>query len=220
MAISISAGPDLAVMPRRYFATNALAVTLSRMKPHIAIIGAGAVGGYVGGRLTLAGEMVTLIDPWPAHVAAMREHGLKLSGTQGETTVRVRAFDIGDAQRLIREPVDIAIISTKSYDTHWAAALIAPYLADDGYVVSLQNGMNEERIAALVGASRTLGCIASGISVKVLAPGHVTRTQEPGGEAHAVFRVGEVDGRVSARGGACAHLERRGWRRGYACVEQ
>lgn len=176
------------------------------MKPHIAIVGAGAVGGYVGGRLTLAGENVTLIDPWPAHAAAMRANGLQLTGTQGTHAARVTVLDICDVQQLVRTPVDIAIISTKSYDTHWAAALIAPYLAPQGYVVSLQNGMNEERIAAVVGAVRTLGCIASGISVKLTAPGCITRTQQPGGEKHAVFRVGEVDGRVSERATALARM--------------
>lgn len=176
------------------------------MKPHIAIVGAGAVGGYVGGRLTLAGERVTLIDPWPAHIAAMRASGLRLAGTQGTHVARMRALDICDVQQLVREPVDIAIISTKSYDTHWATALIAPYLAPQGYVVSLQNGMNEERIAAVVGTARTLGCIASGISVKVTAPGGITRTQEPGGETHAVFRVGELDGRASERAIELARL--------------
>lgn len=176
------------------------------MKPHIAIIGAGAVGGYVGGRLALAGENVTLIDPWPAHVAAMRAAGLQLTGTQGTHGARVRALDICDAQQLVREPVDIAIVSTKSYDTHWAAALVAPYLAPRGYVVSLQNGMNEERIASVVGAARTLGCIASGISVKLTAPGCITRTQQPGGEAHAVFRVGEIDGRETERATQLARM--------------
>ena len=87
------------------------------MKPHIAIIGAGAVGAYAGGRLALAGEDVTLIDGWPAHVKAMRTHGLRLSGTQGEHTIAVQALHLCDVQRLLRKPVDIAVICTKSYDT-------------------------------------------------------------------------------------------------------
>ena len=59
------------------------------MKKHIAIIGAGAVGGYVGGHLTRAGEDVSLVDPWAEHVQAMRARGLRLSGTQGEHVVQV-----------------------------------------------------------------------------------------------------------------------------------
>ncbi len=177
-----------------------------QMKPHIAIIGAGAVGGYAGGRLALAGETVTLIDAWPEHVNAMRAHGLRLSGTQGEHTVPVQSLHLSDAQRLVKQPVDIAIISTKSYDTAWATALIKPYLAPQGFVVSMQNGMNEECIAGIVGWDKTVGCIASSISVNMAAPGHIARTQQPGGGGHAVFRVGEVHGRTTARAGQLARL--------------
>jgi 2-dehydropantoate 2-reductase len=169
------------------------------MQVHIAIVGAGAVGGYTGGRLAAAGAAVTLIDAWPAHVDAMRTHGLRFSGTQGDNTVRVRALHLCDVQQLLNRPVDIAIVSTKSYDTEWATALIAPYLARDGYVVSMQNGMNEERIARVVGWDKTVGCIASSISVNMAAPGHIMRTQQPGGGGHAVFRVGEVHGRMTSR---------------------
>ncbi len=174
--------------------------------PHIAIIGAGAVGGYAGGRLALAGEKVTLIDAWPEHVNMMRTQGLRLSGTQGAHTVAVQVLNLCDVQRLNHKPVDIAIISTKSYDTEWAVTLIAPYLAPNGYVVSMQNGMNEERIARIVGWDKTVGCIASSISVNLAAPGHITRTQQPGGGGHAVFRVGEVHGRATTRAVQLARL--------------
>ena len=121
------------------------------MSKRIAIIGAGAVGSYTGGRMALAGHDVTLIDPWPAHVEAVRAHGLKLSGmTPAETqTVHVKAMHIGDVQQIARQqPVDIAFICTISYDTEWATQLIRQYLAPDGVIVSLQNGINEDAIAA------------------------------------------------------------------------
>ena len=89
----------------------------------------------------------------------MRTHGVRLSGTQGEHTVRVEALHLSDVQRFGREPVDIAIICTKSYDTEWAAALIVQYLATQGYVVSMQNGINEERLANVVAWDRAVGCI-------------------------------------------------------------
>ncbi len=153
-----------------------------------------------------AGENVTLVDAWPAHVDAMRTHGVRLSGTQGEHTVRVEALHLSDVQRFGREPVDIAIICTKSYDTEWAAALIAQYLATQGYVVSMQNGINEERLANVVAWDRAVGCIVSSISVNVAAPGHIVRTQQPGGDGHGVFRVGEVHGRVTPRASALAAM--------------
>jgi 2-dehydropantoate 2-reductase len=59
--------------------------------------------------------------------------------------------------------------------------------------------VNEERIAAIVGWGRTIGCIASAIGVEIAEAGHVRRTYRPGGEAHTIFRVGEVHGRITPR---------------------
>jgi 2-dehydropantoate 2-reductase len=177
------------------------------MGRHIAFIGAGAVGAYVGGHLTRVGEDVTLVDAWTEHVQAMRSHGLRLSGSQGEHRVAVRAWSIGEAQGFVRKPVDIAIVCTKSYDTEWAATMIAPYLAPSGYVVSMQNGINEERIARAVGWGRTVGATVSTISVNAYQPGCVRRYQQPGSATgHAVFRVGEVNGLVSARATELARI--------------
>ena len=130
----------------------------------IAIVGAGAVGGYAGAHMVQAGEDVTFIDPWPEHVEHMRKHGLRVTHAMDvpEFTVPVRALHVTDAQQLAKEkPVDIAFVCMKSYDTAWATMLIRQYLAPDGYVVSLQNCMNEETIAGVVGWGKTLGCIAS-----------------------------------------------------------
>jgi len=77
--------------------------------------------------------------------------------------------------------------------------LIRQYLASDGYVVSLQNCINEQTIAEVVGWGRTLGCIASSITVNLPEPGLVHRGAGKGGTAHTVFRVGEVHGRITQR---------------------
>jgi 2-dehydropantoate 2-reductase len=87
----------------------------------------------------------------------------------------------------------------KSYDTAWATMLIRQYLAADGYVVSLQNCMNEETVAGIVGWGRTLGCIASQITVNLSDPGWIHRGAGKGGAAHTVYRAGEVHGRITAR---------------------
>lgn len=170
------------------------------MGKHIVFIGAGAVGGYVGGHLARVGEDVTLVDPWPEHVQAMREHGLHLGGSQGEHVVKVNAIDLSEVQRFLRKPVDVAVICTKSYDTEWSAMMIGQYLSPRGYVVSMQNGINEERIARAVGWGRTVGTTVSTISVNAYKPGHIKRYQQPGSATrHAVFRVGEVHGLVTDR---------------------
>lgn len=166
---------------------------------HIVFIGAGAVGGYVGAHLSRTGGDVALVDPWPEHVDAINRDGMHLGGSQGEHVVRVRAMHLSEVQGFVRKPVDIAIICTKSYDTEWATQLIAQYLSPRGYAVSMQNGINEERIAGIVGWDRTVGCTLSTISVNCTGPGQISRFQQPGGERHTVFRVGEVHGRVTQR---------------------
>jgi 2-dehydropantoate 2-reductase len=169
------------------------------MGKRIVFMGAGAVGGYVGGHLGRSGQDVTLVDPWPEHIDYIKHHGIQLSGTQGEYSVPVKALHLHEVQSLFKTPVDIAIICTKSYDTEWATMMIKQYLAPDGFVVSMQNSINEERIAAIVGWGKVVGCIASNIGVDAFKAGHVMRTLQPGGAAYTVFRVGEVHGRITPR---------------------
>ena len=172
------------------------------MGKKVAIVGTGAVGGYVGAHMVQAGEDVTFLDPWPEHVEAMRRRGLRVTHARAvpEFSVAVRALHITDAQGLAKEkPIDIAFVCVKSYDTAWATTLISQYLAADGFVVSLQNCMNEETIARVVGWGKTLGCIASSITVNLPDPGHIHRGAGKHGAAHTVFRAGEVHGRATRR---------------------
>ena len=172
------------------------------MGKRIAIVGAGAVGGYVGAHMVQAGEDVTFIDPWPAHVEHMQQHGLRVTHASDvpEFTVPVRALHLTEVQHLAKEaPVDIAFVCMKSYDTAWATTLIRGYLAPDAYVVSLQNCINEETVASVVGWGRTLGCIASSITVNLPEPGHIHRGAAKGGARHTVFRTGEIHGRITPR---------------------
>jgi 2-dehydropantoate 2-reductase len=171
-------------------------------KKRIAIVGAGAVGCYAGAHMVQAGEDVTFIDPWPEHVEAIRKDGLRITHLRDVEpfSVKPRALHLTEAQQLAKEaPIDIAFVCMKSYDTAWATALVKQYLAPDGYVVSLQNCMNEETIAGIVGWGKTLGSIASSITVELFAPGQVRRAAGKSGEHHTVFRVGEVHGRITER---------------------
>src|SRR5256885_5836455 len=128
------------------------------MSTRIGIIGVGAIGSVVGGLLTKAGHDVTLIDQWPDHVEAMKKVGLRLSGTCGEHLIPVRALLIHELQS-VAEPFDAVFISVKSYDTEWALALGLSYLKKpDGIIVDFQNGINDERVAAVAGRDRGLGC--------------------------------------------------------------
>src|SRR3954470_23568615 len=175
----------------------------------IVVVGAGAIGGYTGALMARGGEDVTLIDPWPEHVEYIRAHGMQLSGlTPAETySIKVNARHIGDVQQFAREkPIDIAFISVKSYDTEWATHLIKPYLAPGGFVVSLQNCINEERIAAIVGWGKVMGTIVSLLASECYAPGHVKRTMPMGGDHYVTYRVGEVHGRVTPRAEEVARI--------------
>src|SRR6202047_4041207 len=172
------------------------------MGKRIAVVGVGAGGGYTGAHMVRAGEDVIFIDMWPAHVDEMKKNGLRITHHEGEEpfTVKVRALHLTEAQQLAKEaPVDIAFVCTKSYNTEWATRLIRQYLAPGGYVVSLQNCMNEETIAGIVGWGKTLGSIASSITVELHAPGQVRRAAGKSGSRHTVFRVGEVHGRITDR---------------------
>src|SRR5487761_197381 len=172
------------------------------MTQRIAFVGAGAIGGYTGGHLAHNGFDVTLIDPWPEHVEAIRRDGLSIEGVTAEEAIcaRPKTLHLTEVQSLAKEqPIDIAFVSVKSYDTEWATLMIRQYLAPSGYVVSLQNCINEERIAAIVGWGRTVGAIAAILSAELYAPGHIRRTGAKNPPGHEVYRVGEVHGETTAR---------------------
>jgi 2-dehydropantoate 2-reductase len=173
------------------------------MGKRIAVVGTGALGGYVGGYLAHHGQDVTLIDMWPEHLEAIRSRGLELDGVTAEekfTVTKAKTLDLCDVQSLSKQkPIDIAFVAVKSYDTEWATALIKPYLAPDGYAVSLQNCLNEERIAGVVGWGKTLGVVSSVISVHLYEPGRIRRMAAKGGDEHTVFRIGEVHGSITQR---------------------
>jgi 2-dehydropantoate 2-reductase len=160
----------------------------------LGIIGAGAIGCVVGGLLTKAGHDVTLIDQWPEHVESMRRIGLRLSGTCGEHLVPVKALHIHEAQS-VGQPFDAVFIAVKSYDTEWATHLGLTYLrSPDGVVVDFQNGINDDRIGAIAGAGRTLGCVIT-ISAGLYEPGHAIRSDN----GTIGFKIGEQDGRDTPR---------------------
>ncbi|HET7874539.1 MAG TPA: 2-dehydropantoate 2-reductase [Methylomirabilota bacterium] len=163
------------------------------MIKRIGIIGAGAIGGMVGGMLTRAGHDVTLVDQWPENVESMKRYGLRLSGTCGEHAVPVKALHLHELQS-VGEPFDAVFIAVKSYDTEWATALGIQYLGPEGVVVDFQNGINDERVAAVAGRERTLGCVIT-IGAGMYEPGHAIRTDR----GTVGFKIGELDGRETER---------------------
>lgn len=154
----------------------------------VAIVGAGAIGGTVGAYLVRAGHDVTFVDVVPEHVTAIREHGLRIEGPIDAFTVHAPAYAPED----VPGTFDTVFLCVKAHATEGAARGLLRFLADDGVVVSLQNGLNELVIKDVVGAERTMGCFVN-FGADYLEPGVV----HFGGRG--AFVLGELDGRDSAR---------------------
>ena len=152
------------------------------------VYGAGAIGGITGARLAQAGHDVLLVDRAQDHVAAMNARGLTIDSRVGSVTIPVRAV----TPEALGSGLTLVLLAVKSQDTPPALEVLAPRLAADGAIVSLQNGLNEELIAAAVGARRTVGCLVNW-AADWQAPGRILH----GGEGALV--LGELDGRRSER---------------------
>lgn len=154
----------------------------------ILIWGAGAVGGTLGAYLARAGEDVLLVDIAEDHVAAMNRDGLAIEGPVEQFTQPVRAATPAQVNGRFRR----VILAVKAHHTQQAVRALKPHLADDGSVLSAQNGLNELLIAAEVGAERTVGCFVN-FGADWLGPGRILLGNR------ATVALGELDGRASAR---------------------
>src|SRR5947208_17067489 len=99
-----------------------------------AIVGAGAIGAFLGAMLARAGEDVTLIARG-AHLRAMQEHGVRVRGEIGDFQVRVKATD--DPQTI--GPVDVVILTLKTHSVPAIAESLHPLFASDTSVMTAQN---------------------------------------------------------------------------------
>src|SRR5258707_8107597 len=157
----------------------------------IAVVGAGGVGGGFGAALAKAGADVTFIARG-AHLAAMKNGGLKVQGGRGEThLVPTRATDdpadIGT--------VDIVLFCVKLWDVENAGQKIRPLIGPDTAVIPLQNGVDAaERLIPILGPNAVMGGVAQ-ISASIVAPGVI---QQVGTFMRMIF--GELDGKRSKRG--------------------
>jgi 2-dehydropantoate 2-reductase len=168
------------------------------MTQDFTIVGAGAIGAIVGVHLMRAGHGVEFVETNRAHVAAIRERGLRLTGAL-DAVVWPQVMLPEEAR-----PLRQVLLAVKSRHTEDALRTIAPLLAADGYVASLQNGLEEYKIARGVGRERTIGAFLT-------FGGHY---REPGLVVYGgpgSFRVGELDGgttpRLEALRGALASLQ-------------
>lgn len=144
----------------------------------ILIAGAGAIGSVVGARLHLAGHRVTMLGR-PAHLAAIARDGLRVTGLLGES--RARGLELATSPAELDGRYDLILCTVKPYDTASIADAISDRLADDGLIVSMQNGLgNIEALAERFSISRVLGArVIFGAEIPHPGAAHVTVFADP-----------------------------------------
>lgn len=157
---------------------------------HIAIFGAGGVGGYFGGRLAQAGEKVTFIAR-NEHLQAMLTRGLKIESIKGNFVVQpVNATDDPSTVK----NVDVVLLCVKTWHIPNAARAIAPMLGPDTMVIPLENGVEAAaQVAEILGRDHVLGGLCR-IASRIASPGVIQHTAI---EPHISF--GELDNHSSTR---------------------
>lgn len=139
----------------------------------IAIYGAGSLGTIVGAYLTAKDFAVDLITRNVNHVAALREHGARITG-KVELTVPVTAL----LPEQMTGKYDIVFLLTKQLENEQVVRFLKPFIADAGVLCTMQNGLPEPALAEVLGAQAVLGC-AIGWGATLLEPGIVEMTSGP-----------------------------------------
>ena len=148
------------------------------------------MGSVYAGLLAAAGHDVTAVDVDADHVAAIREHGLRVEGASGDRTVRIRAT----TSPAEVAPVELVVIATKSAAARAAAESARPFLAVETTVLTIQNGLGAaDEVAAVVGEGRVVVGIAGGFGASLVAPGHAHH------HGMEIVRLGELDGPSTER---------------------
>lgn len=140
-----------------------------RPRNPVLVWGGGAIGGCVAAFLARAGIPVKMVDVVAEHVHTCRTSGLRIDGPVAQFVQVIPSSTPADLDGLY----DCILLAVKAQHTEAAMAQLAPHLSADGVVVSLQNGLNEECIAASVGAHRTISGFVN-FAADYLEPGHIS----------------------------------------------
>lgn len=137
----------------------------------IAIVGSGAVGGFYGALLARQGHDVGFIARG-AHLAAIREHGLRVRGAVGDFAARGRA----DSDPAALGKADLVILAVKTYDNDTALPMLSVLSGPNTAVLTLQNGVDSvDQVAAIVGLENVLGG-ATYVATAIAEPGVIAQT--------------------------------------------
>jgi len=154
-------------------------------QPRILVMGAGGIGGIVAATLMEVGSAVTAVSTNESIRAAVDKAGFRVVDDGEERAVR------GWVSPAPEGKYDLCILATQPPNVEDAARTALPHLAEDAQVVVLQNGLCEDRIAAVVGAKRVIGAIVAwGASMP--EPGRYERTAAGG------FSIGRMSGELDA----------------------
>jgi len=152
------------------------------------LVGAGQVGGIIGGRLVRAGHDLILCDSDREHVEAIRSAGLRVDLPNDTFTVNPQTLFPSEVSGKFNR----VMIAVRSEGTRAVLDAMANHMTEDAVVVSLQNGMNLPLVADRVGADRAVGAVVRMRSIKI-APGHV-RTYQNG-----YLYIGHIHGQRTAQ---------------------
>ena len=150
-----------------------------------AIYGAGSLGTVLGAYMTKNGAPVELVNRNKAHTEALRKNGAHIIGTVDFTTP-VNAIYPDE----MVGPYDVIFLMTKQLQNVEVVNTLKPLLAEDGVIVTLQNGIPEPGIAEIVGSERTIGCVVEW-GATLSAPGECTLTSDPDSLS---FHMGKMPG--------------------------
>lgn len=156
----------------------------------IALVGAGSLGTIAGALLSKAGLDIVLVDANEEQVNALNSQGARIEGHM-ELTVPVKAIRPHDMDGAY----DLVIYMVKSTFDDVALPAVLPFMRDDSMLITMQNGVPEDRVASFVGRERTLGG-AVGWGGTWKGPGVSELTSDP---AQMTYDVGELDGVMSDR---------------------
>lgn len=155
-------------------------------------MGAGGVGGSVASRLARNGVEPVVIDTDLDHVRRLREPGLEVGGLDQGVRTKLAAYTPSDATAELQTPPDVVLLAVRSHATETALGPLVAHLDGSSDVVSLQNGLNEDKIAAMVGRERTIGCVV-GFGATWIEPGRISL------DANGDLTLGRLDGTTDRR---------------------
>ncbi|WP_297430629.1 ketopantoate reductase family protein [Clostridium sp.] len=159
----------------------------------IAVLGTGSLGTIAGAYISAGGKDVELIDVYQEHVDALNKTGANITGTTNfETSVKAITPDNMSGK------YDLVLLLTKQLYNDSVLQSLLPFLGEDSVVLSLQNGIPEEKVTSIVGQNRVVaGSVEFGATF--IGPGVSSLTTEFDQFKKYAFQIGELNGEITER---------------------